>query len=70
MGFLQLAEVQPCVAKPHIGEVVFDRGVDILFSLDIITHRAVNQECITQILDISGNGCFADRLLFDAFESS
>ena len=70
MGFLQLAEIRPCVAKAHIGEAVFNRGVDILFPLDIITHCAVNQERITQIFDISGNGRIADRLLLDAFESS
>lgn len=54
VGFLQLTEVQTCVAKPHIGEIVFNRGVDILFSLDIITHCTVNQKRITQIFDISG----------------
>ena len=69
MSLLQLTEVQPCVAKPHIGEIVFNRGVDILFPLDIIAHCAVNQERIAQIVDVSGNGHLADCLLLDAFES-
>ena len=70
MRFLQLVEVQPCVAKPYIGEIVFNRSTNILFSLDVITHRTVDQERITKIFDISGNGHLADRLLLTGLLSN
>ena len=37
--FLLLAEIQPCIAKSHIAEIVFERRANVFSALDIIALR-------------------------------
>lgn len=51
--FFQLAEIEMNIVQFQIGKVLFDRCVDILFSLNFISDNTVNQERITKATDVS-----------------
>ena len=63
MRFFQLAEIEPCIAKSHIRKIIFYRCINIFFSFDIIPYRTVNQEGITQIINVVFDCAGTDTLL-------
>lgn len=70
MHFFQLPEIKTGITQSQISKILFDRHVNIFFSLYIITDSTVNQKRIAKIVDISFDGRVADGLLPDAFEYS
>mgnify|MGYP001675784915 CR=1 FL=1 len=65
----QLSEIQPGISQSHVRKVIFQRSVHIFLSLHIIAHGAVDQERITEIINISLDRAVADALFLDRFES-
>ena len=53
MSFFQLTEIETGVAQSQISKVIFDRCVNILLTLNIISDSTVDQEGITKIINIS-----------------
>lgn len=66
--FFLLPEIQTGVPKPHIGKIIFQRGIDILFPFDIVSERFVHNESINEIIKIFFNRGGTDGGLFHAFE--
>ena len=56
MGLLELAEVDPCVAKPQVGEIIFLRRFDICLAFDVKSLGRFNQERILKVVQILFDG--------------
>ena len=67
VSFFNLTEIQPSIAKSHICKIIlYQRLFPIVFlSLHIISNCAVNQEGITEIINIPLDCRIADFLIFD-----
>ena len=50
--FLRLAEVQPCVPKPQVTEIILERRVNITFSFYVIPCGFLYQEGVLEIIKI------------------
>ena len=50
--FLKLTEVQPGILQARIREILFNRSIDEFLSPDVMADSRINQEGITQIIDI------------------
>ena len=68
MSSFQLAEIETSIPQPQTSKVIFDRCVDILLTLNIISDNTVNQEGITKIINIPFDGGVANGFLLDTFE--
>ena len=65
MRFFQLSEIQAGISQPHVGEVVFHRGINVFFAFYIIPDSAVDQEGIAEIINILLDRIAADFLVLD-----
>ena len=68
VSFFNLTEIQPGIAKSHICKIILYRRINAFLSLHIISNCAVNQEGITEIINILFNRRAADFLIFDQSE--
>lgn len=50
--FLRLAEVQPCVPKPQVTEIILERRVNITFAFYVIPCGFLYQEGVLKIIKI------------------
>ena len=65
VGFFQLSEIQTGISQSHVGEVVFYQGVNVFFAFHIIADGTVDQEGITEIINILPDCIAADFLALD-----
>ena len=56
MGLLELTEVDPCVAKPQVGKIIFLRRFNIGLALDVKPLGRFNQERILKVIQIFFDG--------------
>ena len=65
VSFFNLTEIQPGIAKSHICKIILYQRINVFLSLYIISNCAVDQEGITEIINIPLDCRIADFLIFD-----
>ena len=68
MAFLYLTEIQSCVTKSQILEIVFGRSADILFPSNIVANRLLYQEGVLKHLKITLDGVIANGAFLDGLK--
>ena len=56
MIFFLLAEIELCVAKTYVRKIIFEGRGNVLFPLDVVAFRFLNEKRVQQVVDIGADG--------------